>query len=313
MPMQVIIVDDVHPILINGLKEANFRVDYLPNVNENEICSVIQHYDGIVVRSKLKLDEKILSKAIKLKWIARAGSGMDNVDVEYALKNNIHCVNAAEANADAVGEHTVAMLLSLMHKLSQADVQVRNGIWDREGNRGVEISNKTIGIIGFGHTGKSVARKLSGFGCKLLVYDKYLEDYGNEYAEQSEMIQIFEECDIITFHVPLTNETKWMVDDIYLNRFKKSVYLLNLSRGKVIRTKDLVACMESGKVLGAALDVLENEKIGNLTDDEKEWFEYLIHSKRTLLAPHVGGWSKESYQKISEVLLLKIKELKSKI
>ena len=311
--MRVIIVDDVHPILINGLKEANCRVDYLPNANENEICSVIQHYDGIVVRSKLKLDEKILSKAIKLKWIARAGSGMDNVDVEYALKNNIHCVNAAEANTDAVGEHTVGMLLSLMHKLAQANVQVRNGIWDREGNRGIEISNKTIGIIGFGHTGKSVARKLSGFGCKLLVYDKYLEDYGNEYAEQSEMIQIFEECDIITFHVPLTNETKWMVDDIYLNRFKKSIYLLNLSRGKVIRTKDLVACMESGKVLGAALDVLENEKIGNLTDDEKEWFEYLIHSKRTLLTPHVGGWSKESYQKISEVLLLKIKELKSKI
>jgi D-3-phosphoglycerate dehydrogenase len=313
MPMQVIIVDDVHPILINGLKEDNFIVDYWPNASENEILSVIQNYEGIVVRSKLQLDEQVLFKASKLKWIARAGSGMDNVDVEFANKNNVICLNAAEANADAVGEHTVGMLLSLMHKLNHADAEVRASIWDREGNRGIEISNKTIGIVGFGHTGKSVARKLSGFGCKILVYDKYLENYGNEYAEQTEMDQIFEDCDIITFHVPLTKETKWMVDDVYLNRFKKSIYLLNLSRGKVIRTKDLVACMESGKVLGAALDVLENEKIGKLIDDEKEWFEYLIHSKRTLLAPHVGGWSKESYQKISEVLLLKIKELKSKI
>jgi D-3-phosphoglycerate dehydrogenase len=212
-----------------------------------------------------------------------------------------------------VGEHTVGMLLALMHKLNQADVQVRKGIWDREGNRGVEISNKTIGIIGFGHTGKSVARKLSGFGCNMLVYDKYLENYGTSYAQQSDMEQIFELCDVITFHIPLTDETKWMVDEGYLNRFKKSIYLLNLSRGKVVKTADLVTCMESGKVLGAALDVLENEKIGKLSEEDKYWFEYLIHSKRTLLAPHVGGWSKESYQKISEVLLLKIKELKSKI
>jgi len=313
MPMQVIIVDDVHPILINGLKEDNFIVDYLPGASENEILSIIQNYEGIVVRSKLQLGEQVLFKGSKLKWIARAGSGMDNVDVEFATRNNIICLNAAEANADSVGEHTVGMLLSLMHKLNQADLQVRASIWDREGNRGVEISSKTIGIVGFGHTGKSVAKKLSGFGCKILVYDKYLENYGTGNAQQSEMDQIFEECDIITFHVPLTKETKGMVDNIYLNRFKKSIYLLNLSRGKVIRTKDLMTCMESGKVLGAALDVLENEKIGKLTEEEKEWFEYLIHSKRTLLAPHVGGWSKESYQKISEVLLLKIKELKSKI
>lgn len=313
MPMQIIIVDDVHPILTNGLREDNFIVDYLPNASENEILSVIQNYDGIVVRSKLQLDDKVLSKASKLKWIARAGSGMDNVDVEFALKNNMICLNAAEANADAVGEHAVGMLLTLMHKLNQADAQVRASIWDREGNKGVEISNKTIGIVGFGHTGKSVAKKLSGFGCKILVYDKYLENYGTSYAKQSEMDQIFEECDVVTFHVPLTKETKWMVDEIYLNQFKKSIYLMNLSRGSVLKTKDLMTCMESGKVLGAALDVLENEKIGKLTEEEKEWFEYLIHSKRTLLAPHVGGWSKESYQKISEVLLLKIKELKSKI
>ncbi len=313
MPMQIIIVDDVHPILTNGLREDNFIVDYLPNASENEILSVIQNYDGIVVRSKLQLDDKVLSKASKLKWIARAGSGMDNVDVAFALKNNMICLNAAEANADAVGEHAVGMLLTLMHKLNQADAQVRASIWDREGNRGVEISNKTIGIVGFGHTGKSVAKKLSGFGCKILVYDKYLENYGTSYAKQSEMDQIFEECDVVTFHVPLTKETKWMVDEIYLNQFKKSIYLMNLSRGSVLKTKDLMTCMESGKVLGAALDVLENEKIGKLTEEEKEWFEYLIHSKRTLLAPHVGGWSKESYQKISEVLLLKIKELKSKI
>ncbi len=313
MPMRVIIVDDVHPILINGLKEDNFKVDYLPNTSENEILSIIQNYEGIVVRSKLQLDERVLSKATKLKWIARAGSGMDNVDVEFAIKNNMICLNAAEANADAVGEHTIGMLLSLMHNLNQADAQVKAGVWDREGNRGVEISNKTIGIVGFGHTGKSVAQKLNGFGTKILVYDKYLENYGTDYAQQSEMDQIFEECDIITFHVPLTKETKWMVDENYLNSFKKSIYLLNLSRGKVIRTKDLMTCMESGKVLGAALDVLENEKIEKLIEEDKEWFEYLIHSKRTLLAPHVGGWSKESYQKISEVLLLKIKELKSKI
>lgn len=310
--MRVIIVDDVHPILINGLVENDFQVDYLPDANVEEIESIIQDYEGIVVRSKLQLDDKFLAKANKLNWIARAGSGMDNVDVEYALKNNIQCINAAEANADAVGEHTVGMLLSLMHKLNLADVQVRGGIWDREGNRGIEISNKTIGIIGFGHTGKSVARKLSGFGCNILVYDKYLENYGTSYAKQSKMDQIFEESDIITFHVPLTNETKYMVDEGYLNRFKKSIYLLNLSRGKVLKTKDLVKCMESGKVLGCALDVLENEKIGKLNNDEREWFNYLIHSRRTLLAPHVGGWSKESYQKISEVLLLKIKELKSK-
>lgn len=311
--MQVIIVDDVHPILIDGLLAENCIVDYLPEATEVEILAVIQNYDGIVVRSKLQLNEKVLSQAAKLKWIARAGSGMDNVDVEYAAKNNIVCINAAEANADSVGEHTVGMLLTLLHKLNQADRQVRSGIWDREGNRGIELTNKTLGIVGFGHTGKSVARKLSGFGCKIWVYDKYLENYGTSYAKPCEMEQIFETCDIITFHVPHTSETLKMVNETYLNQFKKPVFLLNLSRGKVINTKDLVKCLESGKVLGCALDVLENENIGTLNEEELIWFNYLTHSKRTLLAPHVGGWSKESYQKISEVLLLKIKELKNKI
>lgn len=310
--MRVLIIDDVHPILIDGLLEVECEVDYLPHSTENEIKSIVGSYDGIVVRSKMQIDSKLIDSATNLKWIARAGSGMDNVDVDYANKRNILSINAAEANADSVGEHTVGMLLGLLLKLRQADTQVRNGIWDREGNRGIEISNKTIGIIGFGNTGKSVARKLSGFGCKILVYDKYLENYSTSYAQQSSMTQIFEDSDVISFHIPLTDETKQMVDEDYLGKFRKPIYLLNLSRGQVIKTKDFVKCMESGKVLGAALDVLENEKIDKLNDEEKKWFAYLINSNRTLLAPHIGGWTIESYQKISEVLLLKIKELKSK-
>ncbi len=307
--MQILIIDDVHPLLLDGLINEKHEVNYIPHATKKEIESCIYKYHGIIVRSKIDINADFITKATNLKWIARAGSGMDNVDVAFANSKNITCINASEANAKAVGEHTLGMLLALMHKLSKADTEVRNKIWDREGNRGTEISGKTIGIIGFGHTGKAVAQMLSGFNCKLLVYDKYLKNYSTSYAQESNMQTIHEQADIISFHIPLTSETNGIINEVFIEKFSKPFYLLNLSRGKILLTKDVIKFLHSGKILGVALDVLENEKINELNEEEKKCFEYLIHSKLTLLAPHVGGWSNESYKRISETLLLKIKQL----
>jgi len=306
----ILIIDDVDEMLVLGLKANGFEVNYLPNATVNEILNLIPNADGLIVRTKIKIDQVIFDAAKKLKFIARAGAGTDNIDMQIANEKNIVVLNAGEANSDAVGEQTLAMLLGLFTKTVKANNEVKKFIWDREGNRGIELAGKTVGIIGYGNTGKAVAKKLSGFGVNVLAYDKYLTDYTDAYAIESTMADVFEKADVLTLHVPLTNETEQMVDLNYLNQFKKNIWVLNLSRGKVLNTPEFVLALKSGKVIGAGLDVLENEKINSLSDMENKWFDFFLQSPNVILTPHVGGWTNESYRKISEVLLKKILHLK---
>lgn len=306
---RIFIIDDVHEILTNGLLKLGYEINYKPNAARADLLTEIDKYEGLVVRTKTQIDKDVLCKAINLKFIARAGSGVDNIDTDYCDENGIKYFNAGEANADAVGEQTIGMMLCLFANIIKADDEVRKLIWDREGNRGVELNGKTIGIIGYGNTGKSVAKKLSGFDVKVLAYDKYLKNFADEFVSEATMDEIFEHADVISFHIPLTNETKFLANKEFLNKFRKNIFLLNLSRGKIVKLEDLMEAMKSGKILASALDVLENEKLSTMNEAEKNIFEYFKTSSQTVLTPHVGGWTSESYKKISTVLLQKIKEL----
>jgi len=311
---KVYIVDDVSPILTEGLTEQGFEVIYEPNISKTQLVehlSMIQP-SVLVLRSKITIDEHVLKACQSLKLIARAGAGMDNINVELAKQYGIECINAGEANSDAVGDHTLGLLLNVSRNISKSHFEVKKGIWLREENRGIELSQKTVGIIGYGNTGKAVAKRLHGFGCKVLVYDKYLKGFGNELHLESDMERIFEEADVLTLHIPLTDETKAMVDENYLSKFKKSIYLLNLSRGPIVKTSALIEAIKNHKVVKCALDVLENEDLGHLTPSQKKEFNFLTESDRVSLTPHIGGWTIESYDKISAVLLKKIIEINEK-
>lgn len=306
---QVLIIDDVHEMLIDGLKQLGYEVIYMPKATRNDLLHHITTATGLVVRTKTQIDAEVINKGNSLKFIARAGAGLDNIDEVAAQAKNIIVFNAGEANADAVGEHTLGMMLSLFAKINKANNEVRKGLWDREGNRGEELAGKTIAIIGFGNTGKAVAKKLSGFDVQVLAYDKYLNNYGNQYAKQASMNEIFQQADVLTLHIPLTQETKAMVNTDYLQKFSKPIWVFNMCRGEVVVTKDVVELMELQKIKGAGFDVLENEKLNSMSEEEKIWFNYIAASDKTVLSPHVAGWTKESYFKISAVLLKKIKDI----
>lgn len=307
--MQVLLIDDIHPILIEMLKKENISIDYHSEYNRDDIIKNIHLYDGIVVRSKIKIDKQIIDLATKLKFIARSGAGMDSIDVEYAKQKNIHCLNSPEGNRDAVGEHTLGLLLALFNKITISDQQVRQGLWLREANRGLEIKGKTIGIIGYGNMGGEFAKRLYGFECRVLAYDKYKTNYANQYVEQTSLEELKKECDVLSLHVPLTDETKYMVDKEFINSFQKPFFLLNTSRGKVVNLSDLICALENKKVLGAGLDVLEYENFSNemsFDNKAKEELNKLFALKNTVLTPHVAGWTKESYYKLSYFLAKKI-------
>jgi D-3-phosphoglycerate dehydrogenase len=306
---QVLIIDDVHEMLIDGLTQIGYEVIYLPCATRNDLLHHIRTATGLVVRTKTQIDAEVINKGDNLKFIARAGAGLDNIDESAAQAKNIIVFNAGEANADAVGEHTLGMMLSLFAKISKANNEIRRSVWDREGNRGEELAGKTVAIIGFGNTGKAVAKKLSGFDVQVLAYDKYLKNYGNQYAKEATMEQIFKQADLLTLHVPLTKETKAMVDVNYLQKFAKPLWLFNMCRGEVVVTKDVVDLLELKKIKGAGFDVLENEKLNIMSKEEKIWFSYIAASDKTVLSPHVAGWTNESYFKISAVLFKKIKDI----
>lgn len=307
--MQVLLIDDIHPVLIEMLEKENISIAYHPEYNREDIIKNISLYDGIIVRSKIKIDKQIIDLGSKLKFIARSGAGMDSIDVEYAQQKNIICINSPEGNRDAVGEHTLGLLLALFDKITKSDKQVRQGLWLREANRGLEVKEKTIGIIGYGNMGKEFAKRLCGFDCKVLAYDKYKTDYSDQYAKQSTLEELKKECDILSLHVPLTEETKYMVDKEFINSFNKPFFLLNTSRGKVVKLSDLIFALENNKVLGAGLDVLEYENFSNemsFDNKAKEELSKLFAMENTVLTPHVAGWTKESYYKLSYFLAKKI-------
>jgi D-3-phosphoglycerate dehydrogenase len=307
--MKILFIDSNHPLLHETLIKAGNICDLNYDWSKEEIENNIHLYDGIVIRSKIKITPKIIDKATNLKFIARAGAGMENIDVSYAESKGIKCLHAPEGNRDAVAEHALGMLLSLFNNLCRANTQVRQGKWIREGNRGVELMGKTIGIIGYGNMGSAFAERLKGFGVKVLVYDKYKKNFGNDFIIESTLDTIFEQADLLSLHTPLTEETHYLINDSFLNKFKKNIYIINTARGKSLNTADLVQNLKSGKVLGACLDVLEYEMtsfenldITTLPDA----FQYLIQSNKILLSSHIAGWTNESNEKISKVLADKI-------
>jgi D-3-phosphoglycerate dehydrogenase len=287
------------------LVDAGFVCHHDYKSSSAEIALRISDYTGIVIRSRFPVDEKFLSAASQLKFIARAGAGMENINVEFAKSRGIELFNSPEGNRDAVGEQAIGMLLMLLNHLKKADSEVRKGIWLRAENRGTELSNKTVGIIGYGQMGSAFAQKLSGFGCRILAHDKYINDFGNELVQEVSLDELKQQSDIVSLHLPLSEETNYYVDENFINSCAKNFYLINTARGKNVKTSALVAALKSGKVLGACLDVLEYEKSSfeNInTTNLPEDFKFLIDSELVILTPHIAGWTHESHEKLSRFL-----------
>lgn len=308
---RILFLDSNHPIMLEMLRAAGFQCDEEYQLSKAEVEQRMAGYSGVVIRSRFKLDASFIDASSDLRCIARAGAGMENIDVAYAESKGIHCVHAPEGNRDAVGEQAVGMLLALMNNLARADREVRQGKWIREGNRGYELEGKTVGIIGFGNMGSAFARRLTGFGVRILVYDKYKTGFGTHQIEEATLDQLFQEADVLSLHVPLTAETMFMVNDAFLSSFRKPIWLINTARGKVLETAALVKHLQSEKVRGACLDVLEYEKVSFEAIDATTLpapMQYLIASDRVLLSPHIAGWTFESHEKIGKVLAFKIIE-----
>jgi D-3-phosphoglycerate dehydrogenase len=307
--MKVLILDSVHPILAERLSANGYDCVEAWEWSKEKCLQEAATADGFVIRSRFSMNEEFLQFAPQLTWIARSGAGMENIDVNYCTKRGIKLYNSPEGNRNAVGEHALGMLLSLMNKLHTADRDVRNGKWDREGNRGVELDGKTVGIIGYGNNGSAFAKKLRGFDVKLMAYDKYKKGFGDHFVMECTLNAILKNADVISLHIPQNKETMWMINDQFFQKLQKPVWLLNLSRGKIVETASLVRAMKDGKVLGAGLDVLEYEKSSfeQFFDQElPEDFKYFLESDNVILSPHVGGWTRESYFKLSNVLADKI-------
>lgn len=308
---KALVTDGVHPILIEGLEHLGYHCDYHPKISLQETFEMIEPYEGLIINSKIIVDKVFLDRAKHLRFLGRLGSGMEIIDQEYAKLKGIAVFSAPDGNCNAVGEHALGMLLALSNKLLQADREVRLLQWNREQNRGFELMGRTIGIIGFGHTGSSFAQKLSGMGMRILAYDKYKKDYTTDFplVIESDMATIYKEADIISFHLPLTDEVIHLVDDEYVNRCKSGIIFINTSRGKVIKTESLVEGLQSGKIGGACLDVFENEKPATFSKEELSLYRQLYEMDKVILSPHVAGWTVESKRRLAAILLRKITEL----
>ncbi len=310
----ILIADEMQPVLIEELKEANIPFNYQPDISLHETMEIIGQYEGLVVRSKFFIGKDFIDASPRLKFIARAGSGTDNIDADYALERAITIINAPEGLCDSVAEHTIGLILALQHKLIRSNNEVMNLEWRREENRGFELQGSTLGIIGYGNTGSAVAKKLSGFGMNIIAYDKYRkpiagkgnEFFFDEHATSCSLNAIYEETDILTLHIPLTKETESWVNKKFIEQFKKPIVLIKTSRGKIINTFDLVMALESGKVKSAGLDVLEQEPPFDRDKEPASWFNTLRHMQRVIMTPHIAGWTEQSYERISRVLANKI-------
>lgn len=305
---RILFIDSNHPRLHEMLQEKGFVCDLFFDKSAEELKALIPQYEGIVIRSKFKIAKEIIDGAPKLKCIARVGAGMENIDVAYAQSKGIACVNSPEGNRDAVAEHALGMLLMLFNNLKKADGEVRQGKWLREENRGFELCGKTVGIIGYGNMGAAFAQRLQGFGVEVLAYDKYKQGFGSNYVKECGLEEIFDRTDVLSIHVPLTNETKYLVNDSFIHKFKKDIYLINTSRGMNVNTGDLIKNL-GGKIKGACLDVLEYEAVSfekiNFWEASAPLKE-LMASDKVILTPHIAGWTHESNIKLAEVLAHKI-------
>lgn len=312
MQRKVAFLDTVHTILQDGFEQMGWEcIDHTKTPLE-ELEKEITSYHGIVIRSRFPMNEAFLKHANQLEFIARSGAGMENIDEEYCQSRGIKLYNAPEGNRNAVAEHALGMLLSLFNHLNQSDREVRQGIWDREGNRGVELDGQTVGIIGYGNNGSAFAKKLRGFDVRVMAYDLYKTGFGDAFVEEVTLSTIQKHATVLSLHIPETPVTRGMINERFIDQMDHPFYLINLSRGVNVVSADLMDALETGEVQGACLDVLEYEKSSfeNLFDDQKSLplpLKYLLESKKTILSPHVGGWTHESYFKLSKVLLEKVK------
>lgn len=314
--MRVLITDNCHEVLSSRLRQAGYEVVTDATLDYDGLLSLVPDFDALVVRSKVRIDRRFLDGCgSRLRCIGRLGAGMETIDVEYAEHKGICCLNSPEGNRDAVGEHALALLLALFDRITLADAEVRQGLWRREENRGLEVKGKTVSIIGFGNMGAAFAQRLRGFECRILAYDKYRHGHAPDYVEEVSLEQLQRESDVVSLHVPLTDETRYMVDESFLAAFAKPVYLINTARGAVVKTSALASALRSGQVLGAGMDVMEYEdmaKDGLDLDSIPDDLRYLLSSPRTVLTPHVGGWTVESKYKLAAVMADKIITLLNK-
>ena len=311
--IKILHIDSNHPLLWEQLEQAGFQNEADFTSSKQEIEAKIHNYQGIVIRSRFKIDQSFIDKATNLQFIARVGAGLESIDCEYANEKGIQLIAAPEGNANAVGEHALGMLLSLFNQLNKANNEVKSGQWIREGNRGHELEGKTIGIIGYGNMGKSFAKKLRGFDVTVLCYD-ILPNVGDENATQVSLATLQEQADVISLHTPWTPQTDKMINAEFINQFKKPFWFINTARGNSVVTEDLVEALKAGKIQGAGLDVLEYEKgsFETLFEGEKPAnFTYLLQADNVLLTPHIAGWTVESHQKLAQTIVDKIKALYS--
>ena len=306
--MKVLFIDIVHPILEDQLLNMGFKCEHDYKSDRGTILKKLQYFEGVIIRSRIKIDKEFLAAGSKLKFIGRSGAGIENIDCREAEKRGIHLISAPEGNRQAVGEHAVGMILSLFNKISIADKEIRSGKWNREANRGIELSGKTIGIIGYGNMGKAFAKCLTGFNCNVLAYDK--KNISDDLVCESTLKKIQNKADIISFHTPYNESTHHYLNKEFIKKMNKPFYVINTARGKVVHTDSLVNGLKSEKILGACLDVLEYEKdsFENMFDTKiPDSFQYLISSQKDLLSPHVAGWTVESYKKLSIVVAEKLR------
>jgi D-3-phosphoglycerate dehydrogenase len=303
------IIDKMHKAILDAFPGHNLI--YSPDLEKDEFftSSILTDVEVLLLRSKLHLTSAHIETMPKLKLIGRSGSGMDNIDVKAAEDRGIICVNAPEGNRNAVGEHALGMLLNLSNHMTSSFEEVKRGVWDREGNRGFELEGKTIGIYGYGNTGSRFAELLAPFGARVMAYDKYKSGFGNEHVQESNPTEIFNHADVISFHIPLTKETHAIISKDFVNRVQKPFVLLNTSRGKIMNTKDVIEGLKNGKIMALGTDVLENEKLTAFSQEEKNTFDELVRMSNVLVTPHVAGWTRESYRKLSVILAQKVNDI----
>ncbi len=306
----IIHIDENHPILIEGLRKLGYKNDKYYNSDLKTILDRIKDYNGLVIRSRFKIDKTFIDKAKNLDFIARVGSGTENINVKYAISKNISIINAPEGNRDAVGEHALGMLLSLTNNLLPANESIKQGVWEREKFRGYEINGKTVGIIGYGNMGKSFANKLKGFNCNVICYD-IKKNLGDLNSRQVSLNELKNKSEIISLHIPLSVSTKKMINRDFISQIKNPFWLINTARGSVIETDDVVEALKSKKILGAALDVLEYESSSfeSIFKKNIESLDYLIKAENVILSPHIAGWTYESHKKLAQIILNKVTNL----
>ena len=302
----IIITVKTHEYLLNSLRRHGYEVFYNPKITYEELASMIPDAEGILVSTRINIDQPMLEKATRLKWIGRLGSGMELIDVKYAESRGIRCINSPEGNRVAVGEHTLGLLLNLMNRISFSHNQVKKRIWKREENRGLELTGKTVGIIGYGNSGSAFAALLKSFNVTVLAYDKYKFDFGGDYIREANLEQVCRYSDVISFSVPLTEETYHMANDVFFNSLQQRPYFLNASRGKVVNIDHLAKALKENKIAGAGLDVLENEKLGTYSKQEDETLNWLMNQPNVIITPHIAGYSQEAFYKMGKVLLEKL-------